>query len=219
VALTAAKDLGLGSAEYKVPLAKLAGKKATLRLEAEGDDAIGYLLAASWRRPASEAGSLATTSAERGPDVYRVFTDARGLPIDLARVKTGDVVRVALLAHLPTEALGRERMGYLAMTDHLPAGFEPIQPDLQTMASVPDLAEAHPFSSLLHAGYNAPSHVEMHDDRVDVYFDRTWGDDLAASYLARATTPGEFTLPPASGELMYEGDSTGYTEGGKVVIR
>ena len=218
VPLELAKDLGFGSAEYRVPLSKLAGKKATLRLESDSDEAIGFLVSSSWQRPADAAGSLAATSSTKGPSVYRVYTDSRGEPIDLAKVKTGDVVRVALLARLPSN-IDKDRRGYLAMTDRLPAGFEPIQPDLATVASVPELSDVHPFAPLLRSGYNSPSHVELHDDRVDVYFDRTWGDEVAASYLARATTPGEYTTPPAVAELMYEGDSLGYSEGAKVVVR
>ena len=54
---------------------------------------------------------------------------------------------------------------------------------------------------------------------MNIYFDRIWaGEEVAATYLVRASTPGEFTLPPAAGELMYEGDSLGYSEAGKVVV-
>ena len=41
---------------------------------------------------------------------------------------------------------------------------------------------------------------------------------MAATYLVRATTPGEFALPPATAELMYQADSLGYSDAGKVVI-
>jgi hypothetical protein len=40
-----------------------------------------------------------------------------------------------------------------------------------------------------------------------------------ASYLARATTAGTFTVPPGSGELMYEADSEGYTDAAKVTVK
>ncbi len=106
----------------------------------------------------------------------------------------------------------------LALTDHLPAGFEPIQPDLATVASVPDLGEEHPFSSVLGQG-NSASHVELHDDRVELYFDHVSGDEVAATYLVRASTPGEFVLPPAAAELMYEGDSCGYSDAGRVTVQ
>jgi uncharacterized protein YfaS (alpha-2-macroglobulin family) len=216
--LKPARDLGFGSKEFELPLDALRGRQATLRLSGEGAAAVAYQLRASWRRPLQGAEALSATRAAKGPSVYRVFTDAKGRDLDIAAVRAGDVVRVALLVKLPEGELDRDRLGYLAVTDRLPAGFEPVQPDLATVASAPDLEERHPFSSWLSYG-NEASHVELRDDRVHIYFDRVWGSAVAATYLARATTPGEFVLPPAAAELMYEGDSTGYSDAGRVTIR
>lgn len=214
----AARDLGFGSKEYRIPLSAVRGKKTTLKLSSEGGAGIAFQVSGSWRRPLSGAGGLVETSAADGPSVYRVYTDAKGAPIDLAKVQAGDVVRVALLVKLPADG-DPERRGYLAVTDRLPAGFEPVQPDLATVASAPGLDERHPFASVLEYGGSEASHVELRDDRVNLYFDRIWGDTVAATYLARASTPGEFVLPPAAAELMYQGGSTGYSESGRVVIR
>lgn len=216
--LPVAKDLGFGSREYRIPLAHLRGRKATLTLESASDKAVGFLVSANWRRPAEETGSPATTSATNGPDIFRVFTDAKGAPVDLEAVRAGDVLRVGLLVRMP-ENLSEDRGGYVAITDRLPAGFEPVQTDLATVASVPDLEASHPFASVLRSGSNQASHMELHDDRVNVYFDRVWGDFIAASYVVRAVTPGSFEAPPASAELMYEPASHGYTESRKVVIQ
>jgi len=216
--LTATKDLGYGSKEFRLPLASLRGKKATLALASGDDRAIGFIASARWRRPISARGNAVATRTPRGPLVFRVFTTPKGGAVDLAQVHAGDVLRVAVLARLPVATIDRERLGYLALTDHLPAGFEPIQPDLATVASVPELGAAHPFSSAFRSGNNA-SHVELHDDRVDLYFDELSGDEVAATYLVRASTPGEFVLPPASAELMYEGDSEGYSDAGKVTVQ
>jgi uncharacterized protein YfaS (alpha-2-macroglobulin family) len=216
--LATARDLGFGSREYRVPLERLRGKKAKLALESAGSDAVGFLVSASYTRPAGEAGSLASSTSRVGPDIFRVFTDTKGRAVDLGSVKTGDVLRVALLVKMPS-SLASERLGYVAVTDHLPAGFEPVQTDLATVASVPDIEGAHPFSALLRSGSNEASHMELHDDRVNVYFDRIWGDYVAASYVVRAVTPGTFALPPASAELMYEPGSHGYTEALRVVVQ
>ena len=216
--LAATRDLGFGSKEFQIPLAAVRGKKATLSLASGDDRAVGFIASARWRRPLSAHGSAVATRTPRGPEVYRVFTTPKGGAVDLARVHAGDVLRVAVLARLPVDTVDRERLGYLALTDHLPAGFEPIQPDLATVASVPDLGEEHPFSSVLGHG-NSASHVELHDDRVELYFDHVSGDEVAATYLVRASTPGEFVLPPAAAELMYEGDSCGYSDAGRVTVQ
>jgi uncharacterized protein YfaS (alpha-2-macroglobulin family) len=217
--LKPSRELGFGSRSFRIPFDRLRGKKATLRLSTESDAALGFIVNAKWRRPLAASGSRAATSTDRGPAVYRVFTDAKGGPLDLAHVHAGDVIRVAVMLRLPTDHVDRARLGYLAVTDRLPAGFEPIQPDLATVANVPEIKDEHPFAWMLRSYSNSANHVELHDDRVNIYFDRLWGDEVAASYLVRASTPGEFSLPPAAGELMYEGNSLGYSEAGRVVVQ
>jgi uncharacterized protein YfaS (alpha-2-macroglobulin family) len=216
--LVATRDLGFGSKEFQIPLASLRGQKATLSLASGDDRAVGFIASARWRRPLSAHGNAVATRTPRGPEVYRVFTTPKGGAVDLTKVRAGDVLRVAILARLPVEHVDRARLGYLALTDRLPAGFEPIQPDLATVASVPELGGEHPFSWVLRWG-NSASHVELHDDRVDLYFDHVEGDEVAATYLVRASTPGEFVLPPAAAELMYEGDSSGYSDAGRVTVQ
>ncbi|AKT39109.1 uncharacterized protein CMC5_032560 [Chondromyces crocatus] len=218
-ALAVDRDLGFGSKEFAIPIEKVKGRRATLRLTAEGPAAVAYQVEAAWRRPLFEEGSeaLVATRAALGPSVHRVYTDPQGKPIELGAVRAGDLVRVALLVGVPS-GLSHERRGYLAITDRLPGGFEPVQPDLATVASAPELDGEHPLSGVLRYGSEA-SHVELRDDRVLVYFDKLWGERVAATYLARATTAGSFVVPPAAAEFMYEGDSTGYSEAERVVIR
>ena len=115
--------------------------------------------------------------------------------------------------------LDEERRGYVALTDRLPAGFEPVQPDLATVASAPEIESHHPFADALRWPSSEVNHIEMHDDRVSIYFDRPWGDSVAATFLVRATTPGKFALPAAVGEMMYESDGLGYSDAGEVIIQ
>ena len=215
--VTGPKELPGGGRRFEIPLADLAGKEATLELRSASDRAIGFVVRAAWRRPAGEVAKTPFHTG-RGPEVYRVYTDAKGAPVDLAAVKAGDVLRVALVVRRPEE-VSPERYGYLAITDRLPAGFEPVQQDLATVSAQPDVGSAHPFAPWFRRVGARPSFVEMHDDRVSLYFDTPRGDDVIATYLVRATTPGAFAIPPATAELMYEPDSLGVTEPTKVAIR
>ncbi|MDC0718709.1 alpha-2-macroglobulin family protein [Nannocystis bainbridge] len=219
IALTAAAELGAGALEYRIAVADLRGKKATLRLASDSTAAIAFMVEGAWKRPLDDARGLVATTAKQGPDIYRAITDARGGPIDLTTVKPGQVLRVALLADLPLSELDGNQMNYLAVTDRLPAGFEPIQPDLWTVARAPELTDQHPFHEQLRWGGSDASYVELRDDRVYVYFDRVWGERVVATYLVRASTPGTFVLPPASAEFMYVGGSHGYSTAGKVEIK
>lgn len=218
-ALTQASDLGAGSKEFHIPLADLRGADETLTLRSDSKAALAFIVRGRWKRELTDAKGLTATTAASGPSIYRVITDARGESIDLTSVKPGQVLRVALLADLPVGDLESGAMNYLALTDRLPAGFEPIQTDLWTVARAPEISSAHPFADMLRWGGSDASYLELRDDRVYIYFDRVWGERVLASYLVRASTPGTFVLPPAAGEFMYVGDSMGYSSSGTVVVK
>ncbi len=209
--LTDTVALGPSSRRYRIPLAKLRGRRGHLVLESEAEVAQTFMVSARWRRTNDGTGDLTATTTDSGPDLYRVITDAKGRKVDFDAIAPGQVLRVVLLARMPQD-LPYERRGYLALTDRLPAGFEAMQPDLWTVATVPELDEAHPLYDALRWTGSAASHVELRDDRAQFYFDQFWGEWVHATYLMRATTPGRFTAPPAMGELMYEPDSAGYSE-------
>ncbi|MBX7080204.1 MAG: hypothetical protein K1X88_13500 [Nannocystaceae bacterium] len=211
--------LGPGALRFRIPLTQLRGRTATLRLRGSGDAAIGFLVDARWRRPFAAVGTLAATSAKRGPDIFRVFTGPTGQTLDPAAIEPGDIVRVTLLARMPDgDTIDRDRIGYVALTDAIAAGFEPIQPDLASMTTVPGLDEKHALYEMLSWGAAEASYTALHDERVDLYFDRVWGEWVAASYLVRATTPGTFAVPPARVELMYEPDSLGYSDVAQLTV-
>ncbi len=217
--LVATKELGGGSKEFQIPLAQLRGANKTLALRSDSKAALAFIVRGAWKRNLDDARGLAATSAAGGPDIYRVITDARGEAVDLNAVKPGTVLRIALLADLPIGELDSSEMNHLAVTDRLPAGFEPIQPDLWTVARAPELSDKHPFADMLRWGGSDASFVELRDDRVQVYFDRVWGERVLATYLVRASTPGTFVLPPAAAEFMYVGDSLGYSSAGSVTVK
>ncbi len=220
IALEPHRELPGGAREYRIPLAPLVGKAAKLSMSSGESAFIGYTLRADYRLPLTPAaadaqGVLVDASGEKGPDLYRILTTPEGDPIDPSNIAAGQIVRVALLA----EFSGYEERSYLALTDRLPAGFAPVEQDLASTASAPGIHEQHPLSGLLRWNDHSVSHMEMHDDSVQIYFDHIYGERVAATYLARATTPGRFAQPPAVAELMYQPDSTSYTAGEEVVIR
>jgi alpha-2-macroglobulin len=211
------RSLGGDNKEVTFALKDLRGKKLRLILQGDGKAPSAFSLETRYVLPDKSSKHHARRTV-LGPSVYRVFTDPRGAPVDLANVKAGDVVRVVLRIELPK--LDTWRATYLAVTDRLAAGFQPVQPDLATVAQAPDLQKEHPFYEGLTGWGGSASYVDVRDDRVNVYFDRIYGNSTAyATYLMRATTPGEFVLPAAHGELMYEPGSEGYSDGGRVTIR
>ncbi|MDB4944306.1 MAG: hypothetical protein JWP97_3840 [Labilithrix sp.] len=212
------KKLGGDNKEVRIALSELRGKKVTLVLSGDPKTPSAFALEARYKRPLDAGGGRIARRDANGVSIHRAYSDAAGKQLALSEVKAGQVVRVAVRIDLPK--LDSFRLGYLAVTDRLPAGFEPIDTDLATSGSLPELDKDHPFHEGLSSYGQAPSHIGLRDDRVQLYFDHVYGDHAVyASYLARATTPGSFTVPPASGELMYESDSQGYSDAAKVVVQ
>jgi hypothetical protein len=123
--------------------------------------------------------------------------------------KAGDLVRITL-----TFQLTKERR-FVAVTDPLPAGFEPVESWFATTArSLAERQDAQGevdrswFSWWQRGGFD---HVERHDDRVQLFATRLSEGRHTFSYIVRATTVGTFRTAPAQAEEMYEPEVFGRT--------
>ncbi len=123
--------------------------------------------------------------------------------------KAGDLVRVTL-----TFNLTKERR-FVAVTDPLPAGFEPVESWFATTAA--SLAQAQDSQGAENHGWfdwwqgGGFDHVERHDDRVLLFATRLSEGRHTFSYVARATTAGTYRTAPARAEEMYEPEIFGRT--------
>jgi uncharacterized protein YfaS (alpha-2-macroglobulin family) len=124
--------------------------------------------------------------------------------------KAGDLVRVTLAFDLPKERR------FVAVTDPVPAGFEPVESWFATTAG--DLAREAEH----HDGTSEPTwqdvwrrgtfdHIERYDDRVLLFATRLSEGHHEFSYVVRATTAGVFVAAPAHVEEMYEPEVRGRT--------
>jgi hypothetical protein len=105
----------------------------------------------------------------------------------------------------------------VAVTDPVPAGFEPVESWFATTAS--DLARATDqqdetdgvprWEDVWRRG--TFDHVERHDDRVLLFGTRLSEGHHEFSYIVRATTAGTFQVAPARAEEMYEPEVSGRT--------
>ena len=132
----------------------------------------------------------------------------------------GDLVRVTL-----TFRLSKERR-FVAVTDPLPAGFEPVESWFATTAR--DLAAEtdRQVSAggdvgdwrnwFRHGGFDR---VERHDDRIRLFATRLGEGVHEFSYIVRATTAGTFRTAPAHAEEMYEPEVFGRTATDVIEVR
>ena len=150
----------------------------------------------------------ATTPIAEGMTVVREYLDPdTGKPIDSP--KANQLVRVKLTVTTPTERR------YVALSDHLPAGMEPVNSRLATEkgdAADPNAHDEH---------WTPPTwvHVDLRDEGALAFSDYLSAGSHIFEYNARATLPGEFKILPAKAEAMYEPEVRGRTASASMKVR
>ena len=106
-------------------------------------------------------------------------------------LRTGDLVQVTLKLDIPSSAQ------YLVIDDPLPATFEAVNPNFDSMASR-EVAGATPQEWV-------SDFTEMRRDRVLFFCDDFTGKGVfRVSYLARVVAEGTVTVPASRIEMMYD---------------
>ena len=123
--------------------------------------------------------------------------------------KAGDLIEVTLRIRATKERR------YVAVTDPIPAGTEPVEGWFATTALDLIGTQSSYVSSAgsswawwQHGGWD---HIERHDDRVNLFATRLGEGEHLFTYLVRATTAGTFTAAPTHVEEMYEPEVFGRT--------
>jgi uncharacterized protein YfaS (alpha-2-macroglobulin family) len=191
----------------EVPMVQLALNAAATEISVhrEGEGTAFYNARLTY---APDATTL--TARDNGFRIVRNYAVARdgqnGAPAE--SFAAGDLIRVTLALDLPKERR------YVAVTDPIPAGFEPVESWFATTAA--DVVKANDEQD----GSNQQSwdaiwrrgtfdHVERHDDRVQLFATRLAEGHHEFSYIVRATTAGTFIVAPTLAEEMYSPEVSG----------
>lgn len=119
-------------------------------------------------------------------------------------IEAGARVRVELSMAIPA------RRTHVALVDWLPAGFEPINPALSVSDVEADLTAASTDRPRWGWwGWPWYEHQNLRDERVEAFSSLVSEGVHTYSYVARATTPGEFIAMPAKAEEMYHPETFG----------
>jgi uncharacterized protein YfaS (alpha-2-macroglobulin family) len=118
------------------------------------------------------------------------------------KLKVGDLVRV----EVRLSARGRGTVRNIAIVDSLPGGMEVENPRLATSADTTNQTVSE------------PDRVEFLDDRV-VLFASARGRSDTFSYSMRATTQGEFSVPPVQATCMYDSSLSSLHGSGQLEIK
>jgi hypothetical protein len=129
------------------------------------------------------------------------------------QIKAGARVRVRI------SMVADNRRYHVALVDPLPAGLEIVNPALAVSGSVPQ----DPTSPNSKYGWwwwgTWYEHQNLRDDRAEAFTSLLWDGVYEYTYIARATTPGTFIVPPSKAEEMYSPEVFGRSASDRVVIK
>jgi uncharacterized protein YfaS (alpha-2-macroglobulin family) len=199
--------------QIDVPMKEVVGRDRLI-LSKEGDGRLYYRLGMRYA-----PSSLQLQPADYGFTVARVY-EAIDKPSDVRReedgtwhIKAGATVRVRVTMVAPA------RRYHVALVDPLPAGLEVLNPTLAVTPEVPrdplQPGEPRPLWSWMRPWFE---HQNMRDERVEAFTSLLWEGVYNYSYVARATTPGLFIVPPSKAEEMYSPETFGRGSTDRVVI-
>jgi uncharacterized protein YfaS (alpha-2-macroglobulin family) len=172
---------------------------------------------------------LVLTPMQRGFAVERTYeaVDSTG---DVSRgedgiwrVRAGARIRVTVTMTAPSRRL------HVALIDPLPAGWEPVNSELR--GAQPDgggddgpVRPLGPVERMLTTGrgYFGGSwweHQNLRDDRAEAFTSLLPAGVYTYTYVARATTPGLFIVPPTRAEEMYSPETFGRGGTDRVIVR
>jgi hypothetical protein len=110
------------------------------------------------------------------------------------------------------------RRYHVALVDPLPAGLEIVNPALAVSQSAPQ----DPTSPSFKYGWWwwGPwyEHQNLRDDRAEAFASLLWEGAHSYSYVARATTPGTFVVPPAKAVEMFSPEVFGRSSSDHVIV-
>lgn len=202
--------------QVNVPMSYLAEKDGAqnLILTKEGTGRLYYRIGMNYAPT-----NLKLKPADYGFTVERVY-EAVDNPADVRRdsdgtwhIKSGATVRVRLTMAAPS------RRYHVALVDPLPAGLEAMNPALAITGEIP--ADQKDDTSKRGGWWwwrNWFEHQNLRDERAEAFTSLLWEGVYNYAYVARATTPGTFVVPPTKAEEMYHPETFGRSASDKVVV-
>jgi len=188
------------------PVTRAAVPTGTTKLKLSNDS--DFNLYYSWTEQGFER-NVPATPVNKGLEISHEVLDAKGKPV--TQVKLGDEVTV----RVRVRSLDRAQINDVALVDVLPGGLEPV---LQSVGD--DAAEAAaPIwkKRLGSSGSWKVQYADIREDRV-VFYGTVDKNLLEVTYKARATNVGDYVVPAAYGEAMYDRRVYSRSAGGRFKV-
>lgn len=155
----------------------------------------------------SVSGELMKTGLDTGFGIMRRYTIVSGGDIERRGDSTiivpqGAIIRVNVLISLESSR------AHVAIVDHLPAGFEPLRPDLESV----------PRSYASYRSF-AADFLEKRAASVNMFKQQLPAGNYYMGYSVLASTAGTFTAPGATAEEMYNTEVRGQSAAETIIIK
>lgn len=194
----------------------VAAGDSNIVLTKEGDGRLYYRLGLRYA-----PSDLQLDARDEGFVVERVY-EAIDDPDDVQHNADGSwTIRAGAKVRVKLTMVADARRTHVALIDPLPAGLEPVNPALSVSQTTPPPTEVDGDEEAIDSswfwGWNWYDHQNLRDDRAEAFADYLPGGTYEYSYIARATTPGSFVVPPTRAEEIYSPEVFGRS-GSEVVI-
>ncbi|HEU4531984.1 MAG TPA: hypothetical protein VFR59_12400, partial [Steroidobacteraceae bacterium] len=158
-----------------------------------------------------------------GFEILREYLDTDGRPV--AKVKLGEQLDV----RLRYRALDRKTITDVALVDLLPGGFELVIPPRESLStlyqagptdSASDVPAADSYQSCTFCSATSRTWLQYADAREDrvVFYANLDGNFHELTYRIKATNVGQYAVPPAYGEAMYDRSSRARSLAGSIEV-
>jgi uncharacterized protein YfaS (alpha-2-macroglobulin family) len=155
-----------------------------------------------------DMGFVVQRTYEAVDDPDDVYQDEDGV----WHVKAGARVRVRL------SMVADNRRYHVALVDPLPAGLEIVNPALAVTGSIPQDPNQPDFRYGWWWWGTWYEHQNMRDERAEAFATLLWDGVYDYSYVTRATTPGQYVVPPAKAEEMYSPEVFGRSASDQLIV-
>lgn len=142
-------------------------------------------------------------------------------PADVSRAADGSyTIKAGAMVRVRVTMVAPSRRVHVALVDPLPAGLEALNPALAVQGALPTSNGAgkpsDPFWYWRRPWYE---HQNLRDERVEAFTSLLWEGVYEYVWYARATTPGQFVVPPPKAEEMYSPEVFGRGGTDRVTVK
>jgi uncharacterized protein YfaS (alpha-2-macroglobulin family) len=157
--------------------------------------------------------SFSLPAADEGMTVARSY-EAVERPDDVVHDKDGGwSMRAGAYVRVRLSLVVQDRRHYVVLDDALPAGLELVNTAYKTAAQPPQGQDPDEWSAWRF------NHRELRDERSLHFADQLEPGNYNLTVLARATSRGQFIVPPARAEEMYRPEVFGRSATDRVTVR